>query len=298
MTRSPQPSGGALPTLAIAVTLILWASAFVGIRALAGVFDPVALTLGRLLVGSAALGLWLLVTRTWVRPSPSQWWRMLAIGVLWYAVYNVALNAGERLIDAGTAAMLIQISPILIAVLSVLFLGERVHVWLLIGMVVALAGVVVIGAPEAGGDLLGIGLCLIAALTYSIALVVQKPLAGHLPAIQVTWIACTTAVLATAPWAGALVTQAGRASLHDLGWLVYLGVFPTAIAFSTYGYALRYLPASRLGVTTYLVPPIAALISLVLLREVPPVITWIGGAMCLLGVALTRRQAGSSRVAR
>ena len=89
-----------------------------------------------------------------------------------------------------------------------------------------------------------------------------------------------------------------RQSLHDLGWLVYLGVFPTAIAFSTYGYALRYLPASRLGVTTYLVPPIAALISLVLLREVPPVITWIGGAMCLLGVALTRRQAGSSRVAR
>ena len=43
---------------------------------------------------------------------------MVAIGVLWFGIYNVALNAGERRVDAGTAAMLIQVSPILVAVLA------------------------------------------------------------------------------------------------------------------------------------------------------------------------------------
>ena len=50
--------------------------------------------------------------------------------MLWFGVYNVALNAGERRVDAGTAAMLIQVSPVLIALLAAMFLGERFTVYL------------------------------------------------------------------------------------------------------------------------------------------------------------------------
>ena len=49
----------------------------------------------------------------------------MAIGVLWFGIYNVALNAGEQQVDAGTAAMLIQVSPVLVAVLAAVFLDER-----------------------------------------------------------------------------------------------------------------------------------------------------------------------------
>jgi drug/metabolite transporter (DMT)-like permease len=71
---------------------------------------------------------------------------------------------------------------------------------------------------------------------------------------------------------------------------VYLGIFPTAIAFTTWAYALRTIPAGRLGVTTYAVPVIVILMSWLMLAEVP---TWgalAGGVLCLAGVAVARRR--------
>lgn len=280
-----------LPVAALATTLVLWASAFVGIRHLGETFSPGALSLGRLVVGALALGVTLLLARSWRRPTRREALSMAAIGVLWFGIYNLALNAGERLVDAGTAATIIQVSPVLIALLSVPLLGERLSVPLVAGMAVAFAGVALIGLSHSGsqgGDVLGVVLCLLAAITYAVSLILQKPLLDRLSALQVTWVACTVGAVSTLPFAGDLVGQAAEASAADLGWLVYLGVFPTAVAFTTYAYALRHVPASRLGVSTYLVPPLTALMSWALLAEVPPAITWLGGALCLLGVALTR----------
>ena len=73
------------------------------------------------------------------------------IGVLWFGVYNVALNQGEHHVDAGTSVMLIQISPVLIALLATLFLGERFTLWLGIGLALAFAGVGLIGWPSPAG---------------------------------------------------------------------------------------------------------------------------------------------------
>ena len=73
-------------------------------------------------------------------------------------------------------------------------------------------------------------------------------------------------------------------------WVVYLGVFPTAIAFSTYAFALSFMSAGSLSVTTYLVPPITVLLSWVLLSEAPPAMAYVGGALALVGVALARRR--------
>lgn len=280
-----------LPVAALATTLVLWASAFVGIRHLGETFSPGALSLGRLVVGALALGVTLLLARSWRRPTRRETLSMAAIGLLWFGIYNLALNAGERLVDAGTAATIIQVSPVLIALLSVPLLGERLSVPLVAGMAVAFAGVALIGLSHSGsqgGDVLGVALCLLAAITYAVSLILQKPLLDRLSALQVTWVACTVGAVSTLPFAGDLVGQAAEASAADLGWLVYLGVFPTAVAFTTYAYALRHVPASRLGVSTYLVPPLTALMSWALLAEVPPAITWLGGALCLLGVALTR----------
>ncbi|WP_372440295.1 EamA family transporter [Geodermatophilus bullaregiensis] len=69
---------------------------------------------------------------------------------------------------------------------------------------------------------------------------------------------------------------------------VYPGVVPTALAFSTWASALARTPAGRLGVTTYLVPPLVVLPSWLLLDEVPPALAVAGGAVCLAGVALAR----------
>jgi drug/metabolite transporter (DMT)-like permease len=282
-----------LPLAAVGVTLLFWASAFVGVRHLAATFSPGPLSLGRLLFGSLTLGLAMLVSRTWRRARLRDWSSMAAIGVLWFGVYNVALNAGEHRIDAGTAAMLIQISPILIAVLALFLLREKVTLFLGAGIALAFGGVALIAFSTSSGaqhDLLGVLLCVISAIAYSISLILQKPLVSRLPAMQVTWVACTVGAVVCLPFAGTLAQETADASLADVGWLAYLGVFPTAIAFTTYAFALRHMSASNLGVTTYLVPPITVLLSWAFLSETPPGVAYVGGALCLLGVAVARRK--------
>jgi drug/metabolite transporter (DMT)-like permease len=280
-----------VPLAAVAVTLCLWASAFVAIRDLGGTFSAGALSLGRLVVGSVALGA-VAVPRGLPRPGGRDWVSLVAIGVLWFGVYNVALNQGEHHVDAGTSAMLIQISPVLIALLATLFLGERFTRWLAFGLVLAFAGVVLIGVSQPGGhnDLVGVLLCLLAALVYSISLVIQKPLVSRLSALHVTWLACTIGAIACLPFIGSLVDDTSRASASDIWWVVYLGVFPTAIAFTTYAFALRHMTASSLGITTYLVPPLTIVMGWLFLGEVPPTMAYAGGALALVGVAVARHR--------
>lgn len=285
-----------LPVAAIAVTLLLWASAFVAIRHLGADFSPGALSLGRLLVGALCLGV-VALSGGLPHPTRGEWVSLLVIGVLWFGVYNVALNEGERRVDAGTAAMLIQVSPVLIALLAALFLSERFTLYLGLGLALAFAGVALIGLSISGGsgegggrDLLGVGLCLVAAIVYAVSLVVQKPLMARLRAVHVTWLACTIGAVACLPFAPALVRETAAAPIDSVAWVVYLGVFPTAIAFTTYAYALKRMSASSLGITTYLVPPITIVLGLLLLDETPPTLAYVGGVLALVGVSVARRK--------
>ena len=289
------PRRAAVPVLAAAVvvTVLAWASAFVGIRAVGADLSPGALALGRLLVGTAVLGVLLAVAgRPWVAPTRREW-RLLAVcGVGWFGVYNLALNAAEQHLDAGTTAMLVNIGPILIAVLAGLWLGEGFPRWLVAGLAVAFSGVLLIGLATRGtdADVLGVVLCLVAAVTYAVGVVAQKPVLRRLPPLQVTFTACAVGALCCLPWAGSLAAELGEAPIGSVAGLVYLGVVPTALAFSTWAYALARTDAGRLGVTTYLVPPLVVLMGWLLLDEVPPALAVVGGAVCLAGVALSRRR--------
>jgi drug/metabolite transporter (DMT)-like permease len=293
-SSAPAPPATGLGTttlVAVAVTLIAWASAFVAIRAVGPELSPGALALGRLLVGTAVLGL-LNLGRGWVRPTGREWALLAVCGLGWFGLYNLALNAAEQHLDAGTTAMLVNIGPILIAVFAGFLLGEGFPRWLLVGIAVAFAGVVLIGLAtrSAETDLLGVVFCLVAALAYAVGVVAQKVVLRRLPARQVTFTACAMGAIGCLPWAGALVHDAGTASAGSLVGMVYLGVVPTALAFSTWAYALSRMDAGTLGVTTYLVPPLVIGMGWLLLDEVPPMLAVVGGAVCLAGVALSRRR--------
>jgi drug/metabolite transporter (DMT)-like permease len=290
LTGTPaRPDGRTI--LAVIVTLFAWASAFVAIRGVGEDLSPGALALGRLLVGSAVLAL-LMAGRGWVPPTRREWSLLAACGVGWFGVYNVALNAAEQHLDAGTTAMLVNIGPILIAVFAGLLLREGFPRWLVAGIAVAFAGVVLIGVAtrSAETELVGVLLCVLAALTYAIGVVAQKPVLRRLPALQVTFTACVIGTLCCLPWAGALADEIGRTPAGSIAGMVYLGVVPTALAFSTWAYALTRMDAGKLGVTTYLVPPLVILLGWLLLDEVPPALALVGGAVCLAGVALSRRR--------
>ncbi|MEO8094733.1 MAG: DMT family transporter [Pseudolysinimonas sp.] len=286
---------------AIAFTIVAWASAFVVIRGVAPHVGGGALALGRLMIGAVALGILVIAQRRWVWPTRSDWVRLVIYGVGWFGAYNVTLNLAEHTLDAGTTAMIVGIGPILIALGAGLFLGEGIPRWLAIGAGVAFLGVILIGVGtslvNAGGrpiDPIGVVWAVAAAVTYATGVLAQKPMAGRLPASQMTLIGCVIGLIACLPFAGQLVGSLATAPAGAWVGILYLGVVPTALAFTTWGYALGRMPAGQLGVTTYIVPPLAIVAGLIFFGEVPALLAIGGGVLSLTGVALSRRK---SRVA-
>jgi drug/metabolite transporter (DMT)-like permease len=279
--------------LAVAITVVAWASAFVVIRYAAHDISPGALSLGRLLVASLALSA-MMIGRRLVRMSTREWALTALVGIAWFAIYSVALNAGEQHVDAGTASMLIQFAPILIGILAAILLGEGFPRMLVIGGLVAFTGTLIIGFATSTGeaDLAGVLLVLLSATVYSIAMVAQKVVLRRIPALQVTWLACLIGTVACLPFAAGLVRDLSVAPTLQILGVVYLGLVPTALAFSTWAYALSHTSAGRLGVTTFAVPPITILLGWLLLNEVPPMLAILGGALSLVGVAIARRPLG------
>ncbi|MFJ8113014.1 DMT family transporter [Streptomyces sp. NPDC096132] len=271
-------------------TVLAWASAFVSIRSAGAAYSPGALALGRLLAGALVLGVLCAVRREGWPPRAA--WRGIAIsGVLWFGLYMVVLNWGEQQVDAGTAALVVNIGPLLIALLGARFLGDRLPPRLLAGMAVSFAGAVTVGLSMSGGggsSLLGVVLCLLAAVAYAGGVVAQKPALGHASALQATTFGCAVGAAMCLPFAGQLVRDAADAPLSATLNMVYLGVVPTALAFTTWAYALARTTAGRMGATTYAVPALVVLMSWLALGEVPGPLTLVGGALCLAGVWVSR----------
>ncbi|WP_225076089.1 MULTISPECIES: DMT family transporter [unclassified Streptomyces] len=279
-----------LAAAAATVTVVLWASAFVSIRSAGAAYSPGALALGRLLAGALTLGAICLVRREGWPPRAA--WRGIAIsGLLWFGFYMVALNWGEQQVDAGTAALVVNVGPLLIALLGARLLGDPMPPRLLAGMAVSFAGAVTVGLSMSGGggsSVLGVVLCLLAAVAYASGVVAQKPALGRASVLQVTTFGCLVGAVVCLPFSGQLLHESARAPLPATLNMVYLGVFPTALAFTTWAYALSRTTASRMGATTYAVPALVVLMSWLALGEVPGPVTLVGGALCLAGVAVSR----------
>jgi drug/metabolite transporter (DMT)-like permease len=267
------------------VTVTLWGSAFVGIRAVD--LSPGPLALGRLLVALTVLGVAMLVRRE-PRPALRDLPRILAFGTLFLAVYSVLLNVAEQDVDAGTAAMVINTGPILITVLAGVFLKEGFPRGLLSGCVLAFAGCVLIGlSGSRSGSLGGILLLVVAAVAYASAVVIQKPALVRVSPLSVTWYGCACATVVLLPFGPALVRSLDSGAI---GWILYLGLGPTALGFATWAYALRHTTAGRLAALAYLIPVVAILLGWAVLGQVPAGPALVGGALCLAGVVLARRR--------
>jgi drug/metabolite transporter (DMT)-like permease len=272
------------------VTVILWGSAFVAIRDAGRTFSPGSLAFGRLLVAVIVLTV---AARLERRPLPARrdLLRIAGFGVLWLGVYSFAVNAAERRVDAGTAAMLINTGPILIAVLAGVFLSEGFPRRLFLGCAVAFGGCMLIGVGNTSASAragLGVALLIVAALAYAVAAVIQKSVLARTSVLQITWLGCVAGVLACSVFAPGLADEVRDAPISSVGWVLYLGVGPTALGFLTWAYALSRMTAGRLASLAYLIPVVAILLAWGVLGETPPGLAVAGGALCVGGVALAR----------
>lgn len=281
----PSPSHPALPWLAASGVMLMWASSFLVIRVAGHDFSPGAMTLLR--VGAASVVLLPLLLLGRVRPPRTArlWAAVLGWGVAWFAVYLVVLNAAELFLDAATAAMLVNLAPLIVAVASGLLLGEGLSVRLLAGVMVAFSGIVLISVGASTGGLSGLGvvLGLAAALLYAGSVLAQKLLLAHVDSTSMTVIGVLAGALACLPFTPSLIAEASAAPLGSLLGVVYLGVFPTALAFLLWGYALTHTGAGLLSSSSLLVPALTLVLAWLLLREVPPPLAALGGVLCLCG---------------
>lgn len=289
MSSPARPATDGRATLVVCAVLLMWASAFVAIRAVGDALSPGPLALGRLLVGGVVLGVLALRNR---RPFPRGWvlWMIAAYGLLWFAGYNVLLNAAERHLDAGTAAMVVNIAPILVAIGAGVFLREGFPRQLLLGIAVAFVGVVLIavGGPGGHSDAFGITLGIVTAVMYAGGVLAQKVALRTVDALSATWIGCAVGAVALLGWFPGLVREVASAGTGPVLAIVYLGIFPTAVAFSLWAWALQRSDAGVLTSSTMAVPAIVVLASWLVLREVPTVWAIIGGVIALSGVAISR----------
>ena len=289
--------------LAAAGTVLLWASAFPAITVAVRGLGPAGLAVARLAVASAALALaapwmggrgkagWMGVRRPKLRDLP-----LIALcGLAGMTGYQLLLNAGERVVPAGTASLLVATAPVYASLLAVAFLGERSsrrhrasQHWA--GSVVALAGTALIAASHGLGFGVSALIVLAAAVLQAIFHTAQKPLLARYTGFEVTAYAMWAGTVFVLPWTGSLLRALWGPGAHAggaaIGSAVFLGLAPSAAGFVLWAYAMARTDVGRVTVSLYLVPAAAIGISLVWLGQVPEPAELIGGAIALAGVLL------------
>ncbi len=274
---------------AMGTTLVLWASAFVAIRAAMTAYSPGGLALVRFGVASLAFLAWALLRPGAVRAAERRDLPgFLLTGVVGITVYHLALNAGERTVSAGSASLIVNLNPIVTVLIAGAVLGERLGPRAWAGVLAGFGGAAILAVGESGGLRIepGAWLVLVAAIAQAIYFVLQKPyLTRYRPLEATAWAVWLGALclLPALPWA---LADLRRAPLEATASAIYLGVFPGAIAYACWASVLSRMPAGRATSALYLVPPIALLIGWLVLGERPGGLALVGGAVALGGVAL------------
>lgn len=277
---------------AAACSMFFWSSAFVAIRMGLESYSPGPLALLRFLVASLCM-LILLMMRSGLSTIP--WivrFKLMFIGVIGIAIYHLALNYGEMTVTAGVASFVIGLMPVLTVILSILFLRERPGPYTWIGIAVSLTGLLFIVTAESGTVSItsGVFFIFISALAGAIQTVTQKRYSHDYHPIEVSaWVI----------WGGTLVLmifsqnlwqELSQASTYATCSGIYLGIFPAAVAYMTWGFVLKSMPASKATVYFYALPFFSTILAYLFLQEQPALLSLVGGGMALIGAVLATKK--------
>jgi len=273
---------------AVALTVVLWASAFAAIRVALESFTVGELSVLRLAL--ASLSLLALAPLVGLRPpARTDLACIAAAGLSGMASYQLLLNAGEQSITAGTASILVNTGPVFVALLAMRFLGERLTARAWAGVALGFTGALVIALGSGDGVSLSAGALLVlgAAVAQATFFVIQKPLLRRYTPFEVTTYAMVCGAIMLLPFAGSVPAALDDASAEALGALLFLALGASALGFFAWAYATARLTVSRAASALYAVPVVAILVGWLWLDELPPATSIAGGVAAIAGVILT-----------
>ena len=277
--------------LAAGLTLLLWASVYSALKVSLQGFSIWQLAFLRMAAASVALGVYAAIMRVQF-PARQHWPSLILIGFIGFAVYSVLLNLGQRTVEAGTASFIINITPALSALLAVAFLKERLRALGFLGIAISFSGVALIVAGGGHGLQFdfspGAAILLVAALAHAAHFVLQKATLHAVSPFQVTVVSVWAGTAFLLPFGPDTVAAFADAPADAVAAAIYLGVFPSAVAYVTWAYVMAYMPAAIATSLLALIPPLAVIIGAVWLGELPTLLAFCGGALSIAGVILVQ----------
>lgn len=272
------------------ITVFIWGSTFaansVGLQ---GGYPAGHLVLVRFIIASILFIIIALLPNVKFRlPAKEDLLKIFFLGVLGISVYHICNTFGQVTVSAGTAGLLIGSGPIFTTLFAMCFLKEQLGKVGWFGLGFGLLGIVIISIGS--GDSFGISprviLILLAAVATSLFFVFQKPLFKKYTAIELTAYFTWAGTIPFFVYTPGLLDTVQNASVEANITTIYIGIFPTAIAYLTWAIALSMSSASSISSVLYLEPVIAIIVAWIWISELPTMISITGGIIAISGVII------------
>ena len=271
------------------IAVLLWSSAFAGSRYALQHYSPGSLMLLRFILASATL-----VTIGAIKkirlPKKKDLPFFLMGGFVGIFLYMFFFNLGAVTVVAGVGSFIIASTPVYTIILSRLLLKEIVKPICWIGVAVSFCGLVVVMLSQTTGFNLNIGLLLMlgSAISSSAHMIIQRNLFKTYTALEATTYSVLVATVFMLVFIPNVIRELPDATLQTNLVVAFMGIFPAALGYLLWGYALSISEkTTNVAVFLYLIPFMASLLAFFWLGETFSLMTLIGGIVIIGGMALT-----------
>ncbi len=281
-------------TLFLAVAGI-WGSSFLFIAIGLDAFPPGLITLLRVSLGAVALAV---LPRRHDRIAPEDRAKLFVLSVLWVAVPFTLFPIAEQHINSAVTGLLNGGTPIFVAIVATVLLGQPPRGAQLVGIGVGFSGVVLISVPSIGdgsSQALGVGLVLLATVCYGFALNLAGPMQQRYGSMNLMAKMLALATVWTLPY--------GLWDLGDADWqlgplvaVVVLGVLGTGVAFAIMGSLVGRVGSTRASFITYLIPVISLGLGVAFRGDTVAPLALVGIVLVVGGAFLASRRSDGDKI--